>query len=563
MAHFTENNRLEDIFLKGWYPYAWLIALGVLLYFKTLFFDFTYLDDKALILDNKTFISDLSNIPAVFQQRIFPHLKAPYYRPVLILSFMLNAQLNGTSLFGYHLFNILLHALASCLVFLFLSNLEYRKISALFVSMLFAVHPLLAEAVAWVPGRNDLLLTIFAISSMIFFIRYLRSGKSVFYLWHIIFFGLALFTKETAVFLIIAYILFADLIEKQKIFAFDKVSLFTGWLFIAAFWFLLRWSALIDTWETTLYGMCASLLVSLPAVIQFIGKIVMPFNLSVFPTMRDTTFVYGLISAAAVVTGLAVSKSKRNSFVIFGFAWFMFFLLPSLVRPDMRYVHDFQEHRLYMPIVGFGIMLLEIDFIKKLRLSIRKDFIFPVAVLLTFSVINFVHCDNFRNRLSFWANACLTSPNSKVVRMNMGLAYAASGFPKEAERELKKAISLSPAVGGIYFRLGNFYLDENMLDKAEGALKKELVLDPLNYSAHLSLGVVYYKQGRFGKAVEEWERTLWLKRDNIEARKNLAIYYREKKDFEKSLYYIKQLQKMNVEIPREFLDALKARDSFG
>ncbi|UCD55136.1 MAG: hypothetical protein JSV93_06410, partial [Candidatus Omnitrophota bacterium] len=169
-------------------PILLIACLGFLVYSQTLFFDFTYLDDNVLILGNRKFLSKLSNIPQAFRQDVFFSYEDAYYRPLLTISFILDAQLpfalypspkpspqrgegrvrgrgeQGKG-FSYHLTNIVIHLLAACLLFLLLIKLKYREGLAIFFSLIFTVHPVLTQAVAWLPGRNDSLLAVFIFSS--------------------------------------------------------------------------------------------------------------------------------------------------------------------------------------------------------------------------------------------------------------------------------------------------------------------------------------------------------------------------------------------------------------
>ena len=102
-------------------PCLLIISLGFLIYCQTLFFKFTYLDDNVLILDNYYFLKNITNIFKAFRVDVFYilHASAAYYRPSLIVSFILDAQLGKTHPFIYHFTNLNLHLLASCLLFKF------------------------------------------------------------------------------------------------------------------------------------------------------------------------------------------------------------------------------------------------------------------------------------------------------------------------------------------------------------------------------------------------------------------------------------------------------------
>ncbi len=187
---FKENRKL----------FFWIAGLGLLTYIWTVFFGFTYLDDQSLILDNLFFLKNLGNIPTAFVTDVFRILHVPtaYYRPLLTVSFMFDAQLSGSNPFFYHLTNVIIHVATSCVVFIFLQKIKIKEEVAFLLSAIFAVHPVLSQAVAWIPGRNDSLLTLFSLLSFVFSINFVESGKSRDIIWHIVFFAAALLTKESA-----------------------------------------------------------------------------------------------------------------------------------------------------------------------------------------------------------------------------------------------------------------------------------------------------------------------------------------------------------------------------
>ena len=68
--------------------------------------------------------------------------------------------------------------------------------------------------------------------------------------------------------------------------------------------------------------------------------------------MRDVTYLSGLVACLFLAAGLLASQEKRWNYVLFGFGWFLLFLVPSLIRPYPHVCSDFIEHRLYLPMIG-------------------------------------------------------------------------------------------------------------------------------------------------------------------------------------------------------------------
>jgi hypothetical protein len=505
---------IDNIFLKRWIPFAIIVALGLVLYFQDFFFNFSYLDDNNLILDNQYFLANLANFLKSFLTDVFLifNHSAFYYRPLLTISLMFDFQLGGTFPFMYHFTNVVLHILSACLVFTFLKKLDYKKELSFLFSIIFLVHPVLTQTVAWIPGRNDSLLAVFVLSTCIFFIKYLQEEKRSNLVWSLIFFTLALFTKESGICLLPVLFFYLFFIYRKKSketkLTLNKFNFFFWSIWVVSFWAILRYVTLKDSASLALSEVLKSLYFNFPAVIQFVGKIFFPFNLSVLPIMQDTTFIYGLVSIILLTTMLLLTKTKRWNFILFGFVWFFAFLLPSFIRPNSALVADFIEHRVYVPIIGIFIILLETNFVKNINLKKKSTIIAVSSLILFFSIITFVHSRNFTNKLSFWQNAVQNSPHYPLAHRNLGAIEYLDGNIDEAEKEYKIALELNPNEPMAHSNLGLVYAQQNKLAEAEEEYKKEIEINPNYDNVYYNLGLLYWNEKRYDEAISNWKKTL-------------------------------------------------------
>lgn len=507
-------NFIDKIFKENWIPYVTMAVFGFVLYFQAFFFDFSYLDDNNLILNNQYFLANLSNIFQSFFIDVF-HLfnhSAFYYRPLLTISLILDYQIGGVFPFMYHFTNIALHILATCLLFSFLKKLDYRKDLAFLFSVIFLIHPALTQAVAWIPGRNDSLLAVFALATCIFFIKYLKEEKTSSLVWGLIFFGLALFTKESGVLILpimifCSYFIFREK-NKEKKLSFNKFYFFIGSIGLIGVWAISRYFVLRDSVPITLVEMIKSIYFNFPAVIQFVGKIFLPFNLSVLPIMQDTSFVYGIIAIILLIFLIFLTKTKRWNFILLGFLWFFSFLLPSFIRPNSALVADFIEHRLYVPIIGIFIVLLETDLVKNINLKKKSVLIMIGSLIFLFSIITLVHSRSFVDRMAFWKNAAENSPHYPLAHRNLGAMEYLDGDMVNAEQEFKTALELNPNEEMAHNNLGLIYANENKLTEAEAEYKKELEINPYYDNAYYNLGLLYWQEKRSDEAISSWKKTL-------------------------------------------------------
>ena len=540
------------------WPYAWIIITGFLLYFQTLSFGFVSMDDVALIFNRYKFISNLSNVLQSFQQSVF-HTLPPFdcfYRPILTVSLMCDAHFGGINPFAYHLTNVLIHLTASCLVYNFLLKLKCEKAPALWLSLIFTVHPVLSQAVAWIPGRNDSLLAVFVFLSFIFFLNFLERKKPGYYLLHILFFLIAILTKETAVMLPIICALYIVLIYREKAPPLRLIIMSGGWLAIIFTWLILRKDALGSEAGLPFYKIVGYIFTNSPFIIQYIGKTILPVNLSVLPIIKDSTFVYGLVAIGLLSLVFFLSKKARYNYVLFGLSWFILFLLPAIIRVKPVPLHYFFEHRIYLPMAGFIIIISELYPFK--GENKRITIISASSVIVILCIISFLYTENFKDRLTFWRSAVRTSSSSSTAHMGLGIAYhQMRGMSDEAQLEYKKALERNPTISAAHKYLGMIYMSKDMLKEAEKEFRKELVVEPKDAETYFNTGLLCFKEGRLSEGETMWKKAIGFDPEYLDAYLNLAIYYYKRGDLKQSAYYTGQLKLRGVRIDEEFLKTAK------
>ena len=488
--------------LRSWRPYFIIFALGWLLYSQTLFFNFTYFDDNELILNKEAVLENIKNIPTIFSTDAFISADKFYYRPLLNLSFMVDAQFGGVLPFFYHLDNILLHIIAVWLIFCLLKRITKKTALSFWLSLVFLVHPVFVQAVAWLPGRNDSLLAVFVLAAFLFFLKFLDNPRFKYYLFYLLFLFLGLLTKESALLLPVLVIFYFWFIDSGKSTRSDKWLVVIGSAVIGFVWFLMRSFALGGE-PINYYSAILGILDNSGAVLLGIGKLILPLNLSVLPVLQDSTFIYGIIATVLLIFAWFISKKRKNNYLIFGLLWFFVFLLPSFIR--LNTLPDFLEHRLYLPFVGFLIAFAEIDFIKNLDFSKKKIKIIAVSILIILSAITLWHSQKFSDRLTFWKEAASDSPHSPLAQRNLGAMYYLNGNLDLAAKYYNKALELSPNEAMVHNNLGLIYFAKGDYTQAEIEYKKELSLYPNYDKALFNLGNLYYHQKKLTAAADLWQ----------------------------------------------------------
>ncbi len=520
---FLRENRSLSLF----FPYLLILLIGLLLYSGTVFFGLSYLDDNILILENYGFISKLSNIAPAFKQDVF-HLLHEYdasYRPLLTVSFMIDAQLDKFFGLGYHFTNILLHLIQSCLVFLFFLKLKYSRSLAFSFALIFTVHPALTGTVAWIPGRNDSLMGIFALASFIYFIKFLKHARWADYALHILFFTLALFTKETASGLLVAAVFYRYFVFRRRPAVWCWKALTCGWVFALALWLIPRGYALSQNPVTLpLITALGDIITSAPALLLYIGKTIFPFDLSIIPTIEDSAVMPGIAAVLIAGASLHFSKEKRYGFILFGLVWFLSFFVPTFIRPVTGVSAIFLESRLYLPMLGIFIILGEIDAVKNIALKNKRALLVVLAVVGTLFCMSINYSGHFRDAICFWEYAAKRSPHSALAQANLGWVYDTELRSDEAEERFKRALALNPFQRYAHNSLGCIYERKELTEKAEAEYLMEIKVTPYYDKALINLANLYFRQGKRARAVELLEEALRINPDNTYVRNLLAEY---------------------------------------
>jgi Tfp pilus assembly protein PilF len=523
---------LRKKLLSGWRPYFWIAAWISLLYGQTVFFGYTGFDDILLTVSRQGEIGKASNLAEAFKSDAFGGDAGAYYRPVMTISFMLDSLWGGVKPGVFHLSNLLLHICACWLLFSLLGHLGHQKTGALAGAFLFAAHPALAQAVVWIPGRNDILLAIFLLASFLGFLKYLGTGKNIFYLGHLAFLTLALFSKETAFLmpaLFLVYYLLADP-ENRKPGRLAWLAL--GWGLCCLLYFF-AWNFLAPAPALTGGRLFNSMPDNLTGLLSYAGKAVFPAGLSPLPVPRDINrFCGGL---AAVLFGSAAFwggvRSKKK--FLFGLLWFLALITPAFLKsPSSAY---FLEHRLYLPLAGLIIMLLELKVLRSDKFP-RAVRIIVVLSIASFGMLAAMHAGNYKKDLKFWEYAVKASPHSAVAWCALGQIRMERGEAAAARQNLQRALELDQGYAPAHNNLGFVHLKSGRLDSAEAEFHTALRLVPDYAEARNNLGTLLVQRGKLEEAAGQFKMAIGLnpKKANYYTSLGMVLFrqnnYRQAKD---------------------------------
>jgi tetratricopeptide (TPR) repeat protein len=469
-----------------------------------------------------------------------------YYRPVLVLSYMLDAWLFGPSAtFGPHLLNLLCHVAGTYFVWLLTQQLLCREksggIAAILSASLFAVHPIHAESVYWIAARGDILAAGFLLPSVILALRWTDEGK----VWQLILAGLlyllALMSKEVAIAALIivpATLLLArpdSSTTRGRAPVVGWVSLLGLYLSATGIYLLLRFAAMHSA---DVGGLRLEFGNAMENIIRaggyYLVKALIPWpqsNVVVWEMLPGLAVSSLILLAGSALLVLAVWWWRRqgDGAPLLGAIWFLATLAPSLVIA----VSDFSggaeiaaagkfpvaERYLYLPSVGLALALGSLLCVMS-STRWRKRIIWAgIAVVMTYSAATIARGYTWHNNLRLWSDTTAKVTTHGPPWNELGRAFLARGEKEQALQSFLHALTLknsSPERATISHNIGSIYLQRRNLPQAEAYFRVAIEAKPNMAEAHYGLGSTY--TARVGRMLSEDGS-----RESLKADMNLAF----------------------------------------
>jgi protein O-mannosyl-transferase len=435
-------NRLVSPRLFHALPYLVIVSLCLLLYGRTATFGFTALDDDALILGNYRFISNIANVGYAFlTDAAMTEGGAPFYRPLQTASFMVDAQVGAKQPFVYHVSNIVIHAMTCCALLYLLCLLGYRRALAAAATLVFAAHPLFAQAVSWIPARGDLLLGLFGILSVIALVLFAKRCNWLFLGLNAAAFALAMLSKENAVVLPLIYACYLFSGEGKSVSPMQRMVSAGVWVLLAALFVIDRSMVMGSLARGNEFGLSV-LATSLPVIPELLSRFFLPVGLAVMPGFDTATTILGLVVLCALVILTLVSRGRRWGLVLVGAVWFL-----SLSIPGMMYRHslganayDYLYHRSYLPMAGVLIVLIELfpaAYVKR-----RAGYAATVLIIALLSAASYAFSSDFANQRIFYDKAVAGNPRSALALNNRANLRELAGDHQGAIGDCNRALQL-------------------------------------------------------------------------------------------------------------------------
>ena len=470
------------------------------------------------------------------------------HHPLTMLSLYFNYMVSGLDAWSYHLLNILLHLFNTLLVFrlaLLLSN--KNAIIAFTTAILFGIHPMHVESVAWVSERKDVLYGLFFIAGLISYTKFIDSGSRKQYALTILFVVLSLLSKPAAVIFPVV-LLCIDFLRKRK---------FSLKLFVEKIPFLIP-ALLIGlitlntqkevgaTGGEEFFGLGTRILYGFYGIMMYLVKMIVPVNLSPFypfPAVnKSLPLEYYIAPVFFIVLAIITFFTlKRNKTIAFGILFYLanLLLVLQVVSVGSAVIAD---RYTYIPYIGlFYIAGYLIDRYAKHNISKAKYFLIPLTVL--FGVLCFNQASIWIDSPSLWDHAIKAQPSARAYDNRAALLNKEKNY-EIAIQYFNESIKINAIDYEAYTNRGNAYLNLNKPELAYNDYRQALSIKPDSYAALDNLGAWFAMRGKYDSALKNLDHALTVKPDYKPAYLNrgltyLAVNRNEDalKDFEKYLVY--------------------------
>jgi len=513
---------------------AFIILLTVVTYIPAMRGGFIW-DDGALITENRL-VQARDGL-----YRFWCTTEASDYYPLTSTLSWLEWRLWGKLAAGYHVVNVLLHAINALLVWMVLRRLKIP--GAWLAALLFALHPVNVATVAWVSEQKTTLSMLFYLMAILFYLRFLEEDhqpQAVVRAWYalsLVSFLLALLSKTAVVMLPVVLLGCVWWIrgrlrgkELLGIVPFFALSLIAG---LVTIWFQ-RYRALAGHAIRT-EGFLPRLLAAGRVPWFYLCKALLPVNLMVvYPkwnvdASRPSSYLPGLILVAC----FAVFWWKRTAWgrpLLFGLGYFVVTLFPVMGFFDQGfYLYSLvADHWQYYAIVAPIALVVAGGERVCRRLAEQGSRYYlgtaaAVAVLVALGAASWNRAQLYEDAERLWRDSLARNPSAWIVRINLGHVFLDEGKPPEAAEQFEQALRIEPNLYTAQTDLGVAFWRMGKPQEAIRHYEQSVQLNPDYADAHYNWGAALRRTGKPQQAIEQFQQALRTMPDDAETHNELAL----------------------------------------
>jgi tetratricopeptide (TPR) repeat protein len=517
-----------------------LFGLVVWTFLPALHNGFVNYDDDVYVTGNAHVQGGLSPASVVWS---FTSMDASNWHPLTWLSHMADCSLYGLSPEGHHFTSVLLHAINTVLLFVWLRRMTGAGWRSLFVAAVFGLHPLRVESVAWVAERKDVLSTLFGLLALMCYSRYVEQFKiqnskfKIAYFLSLLFFVFSLMSKPMLVTLPFVLLLL-DWWPLQRIRNAECGMQNFKLLFLEKIpFFVLAAASCAVTYLAQKHGGAMVLMAGQPfparvenalvSYCRYLGKLFWPDHLAVVYPVVDhwTTLVVALaVALLLAVSAAALILRRSHPYLLTGWFWFLGTLVPVLGLVAVG-EQSMADRYTYFPLIG--VLLMVAWGAEELTQSWRSQaFALTAASLIIIGTCILLTRQNivyWKNSETLFRHVIAATRDNYSAHCSLGNALMSAGRPDEALAEFQTAVSLKPGSSENHCNVGVALASLNRMDEALAQFQIAVKLNPDNGLAHQNLGMALERMDRLEDAAREYEEAVRLMPSYAPAHNSLGI----------------------------------------
>jgi Tfp pilus assembly protein PilF len=544
---------------------AGILALAFVAFLPVLDHEFVNWDDPLNITENPQLqVLSFKNFIDIFTHNIIGG-----YNPLSIVTFFIEKMLFGNENLSrvIHVDNLLLHLATTYFVWKLAKQMGISIWASAMIALLFAVHPMRVESVAWATERKDVLFGVFYFAGLLHYVNFLQSGERKYAIWVFVLFVLSLFSKVQAVsfplsLLALDYWLGRKMEWKRII---EKWHFWLGSLAMgAATVALLKMTKTIGGETSLHFSFVERLLIASQSFCVYIAKMFYPYAMAAlypYPAQISGWSFWLAPLGVLAAFGLGIWAFRRgNRALVFGLAFFFvnFIFVSQIIGAGQGYLADRFTYVGYFGGFVSVVLLLEQAFILGGGYFLKIG----MGLYVCFCVITTYNQSlTWRNPETLWTNA-LAYQSSITPYLNRGLYLREKKqFPKALE-DFKKAIALQPSAG-LYNSLGKTYFDMHNNEGAIENYEKALKMDTLKADIWINLASLKGKLGKMDEALELVNKGLAIESDNKEGFLTRSLIHQTLGKYAEALKDDEQYLKINPQNSEIWFESANLRTAIG
>jgi len=562
------NDRQDcaNSWLKKWVILYLILVCVFFAFLPSLENGFTNWDDGPHLLSNHS----IRSLTGGHLKEIFSKTVVYTYIPLTLLSFAVEYHFFGYAPFIYHLDNLLLHLGVVALLYIFALQLRLSWPAAALAALIFGLHPMRVESVAWVTERKDVLYAFFYMASMCSYMRYIHTNKKAPYVLSVLFGIASILSKPMAYSLPVILLLCEWFVGRRLVWKMflDKIPFFLYILGVSLVTF-------VNNSNNIAIGLGDTIILWIWSFTFYILKFFWPVSLTPLYHVPEPVHIthpayYWACLVALILLGMIVCFRKKRVFLLaFGFYLFSIFFLVVRTAWDFGNRTAVADRFMYLPSLGFcllcGVLLVNgWQYCSRKAKWLGRAFAVLVMLLMFWlGKESFYQCMIWKDSVSLWSYVLKLDPENMIAMENRAVAYAQDKRYEQALDDYHHLIRLKPDDASNYVNRAVIYSQTKKYDLAFADFKKALGMRPDQYGAYFNLGNLYREQQKLDKAIEAYSMAIQLNGIYINAYNNRANLYFDLKQYSQAEADFKRILQLDPLNSRAYYNLSVIYQAFG